>query len=112
MFSCQGRYGYEQRWRSLENSRVVRTFTSVSDMNDAHFVIKDNNYFEYYKSLYDSVKNTRFGGTYKRAGDTLLLDFFNGRGKEWLGEKAILLNGNQVLFPEAAPEARMLHLFN
>ncbi len=59
-------------------------------MNDSYFVIKENNFFEYYKVLYDSVKNTRYPGKFSTNGDTLVLAFYNKKGSDLLGKKALI----------------------
>ena len=59
-------------------------------MNDAFFVIKKNNFFEFYRQLFDSVKNTSYPGKYSQNGDTLLLEFYNKKGKNILGRKALI----------------------
>ena len=59
-------------------------------MNDAFFVIRENNFFEFYMQLFDSVKNSDYPGRYAKKGDTLLLNFYNKKGKEILGNKALI----------------------
>ena len=59
-------------------------------MNDAYFVIKENNFFEFYRQLFDSVKNTSYPGRYTKSGDTLLLNFYNKKGRDFLGSKAFI----------------------
>ena len=63
-------------------------------MNDSYFIIKENNFVEFYKTLFDSVKNTSYPGKYEMSGDTLHLNFYNRKAYEALGNKA-LINKNQ-----------------
>lgn len=68
-------------------------------MNDAYFVIKENNYFEFYRELFDSIKNTRYPGKYEMKEDTLLLKFYDKNGSKLLGNKAVIDTAkNQILF--------------
>lgn len=78
------------------------SFKSVADMNDSYFILKENNFFEFYRQLFDSVKNTRYPGKYSKSGDTLLLEFYDKKGYEILGKKAII-NKNDIIFFDNAP---------
>mgnify|MGYP006991849940 FL=1 len=66
------------------------SFKSVADMNDSYFVIKENNFFEFYRQLFDSVKNSSYTGKYNNNGDTLVLQFYNKKGIKLLGNKALI----------------------
>ena len=73
-------------------------------MNDAFFVIKENNFFEFYRQLFDSVKNTSYPGKYTRNGDTLLLEFYNKKGKHILGRKALINSSKkEIIFFDQYP---------
>ena len=75
------------------------SFKSVADMNDSYFVIRENNFFEFYRQLFDSVKNTSYPGRYTKNADTLILHFYNKKGAELLGAKALIDEGKkQVRF--------------
>jgi hypothetical protein len=74
----------------FESSKVIQSFKSGGDMNDSYFVIKENNFFEYYKLLYDSVKNTSYPGKYSLTGDTMVLNFYNRKGYKLLAHKALV----------------------
>ena len=68
-------------------------------MNDAYFVIRENYFFEFYRQLFDSVKNTSYPGRYTQKGDTLLLNFYNKKGEEILGRKALINpNKKEIIF--------------
>lgn len=95
--SCSIFNGMEKKLRSIDNAKTLRSFTSVADMNDAFFVLKENNYFDFYRQLFDSVKNSRYPGTYTTLGDTLYLHFFDKKGAEILGNKAVL-RSDDIIF--------------
>ncbi len=83
----------------FDASKVTRSFTSVADMNDAYFDIRENNFFEFYRQLYDSLKNSSYPGKFSRSNDTLILDFYDKKGKKILGGKAIIdEEKNQIRF--------------
>ena len=67
----------------------MQSFTAVADMNDSYFEIRENNYFQFYRQLFDSIKNTVYPGTYTMKNDTLLLNFFDKKGENILGKKAL-----------------------
>ena len=82
-------------------------------MNDSYFVIKENNFFEFYKVLYDSVKNTRYPGKYTKNGDTLFLIFYNKKGFTLLGHKALIdKNNNEIIFFDNFPGYKKRLLIN
>ena len=74
----------------FEASKVITKYKAVADMNDAYFVIKENNFFEFYRELFDSLKNTSYPGKYTKSGDTLFLKFYNKNGNKLLSNKALL----------------------
>lgn len=83
----------------FESSAVTMTFKSVANMNDAYFTIRENNYFEFYRQLFDSVKNSSFPGRYSNKGDTLLLNFYDKKGLHLLGKKAVInQEKHEILF--------------
>ncbi len=68
-------------------------------MNDSYFVIKENNFFEFYRQLFDSVKNTCYPGKYTKNGDTLILHYYNKKGYGLLGRKALIAaNKKEIIF--------------
>jgi len=83
----------------FNSSAVVRSFKSVADMNDSYFVIKQNNFFEFYRQLFDSVKNTSYPGKYIMKGDTMILQFYHKKGAILLGSKALVNDKkNEIVF--------------
>lgn len=97
--ACSPEYKFNQVKSAFDASKITMSFKSVADMNDAYFVIKENNYFEFYRELFDSIKNTRYPGKYELKNDTLHLKFYNKKGLELLGNKAVIDSAkNQILF--------------
>ncbi len=88
--SCSHQIKFNRDKQAFESSKVKMSFVSVADMNDSYFELKENNFFEFYRQLFDSVKNTRYPGRYTQQGDTLFLKFYNPKGKELLGNKAVI----------------------
>ncbi|MEO6488456.1 MAG: hypothetical protein ABIO04_00830 [Ferruginibacter sp.] len=98
-FSCSPASKFKNDRSLFDSSPIKMSFKSVADMNDSYFVIKENNFFEFYRQLFDSVKNTRYPGTYSESGDTLLLSFYNKKGRSLLGSKAVInREKNQIIF--------------
>ena len=82
-------------------------------MNDSYFVIKENNFFEFYKVLYDSVKNTRYPGKYTKNGDTMILSFYDKKGSTLLGHKALIdRNNKEIVFFDNFPGYKKKLLVN
>lgn len=107
IFSCK------HKTTQTKETSLNRTFTSISDLNDSYFSITEDNRFEYYKLLFDSVKNTTYSGSYKLSEDTLYLTFDQEDGRQLFGEKAhIDTMNNRIIFLDAAPESRFMNLFN
>jgi hypothetical protein len=99
ILSCSQQYRFNKNRATFDASKITMSFKSVADMNDAYFVIKENNYFEFYRELFDSIKNTRYPGKYELHNDTLHLQFFNSKGSRLLGKKAVIDSArNQILF--------------
>ena len=88
--ACSADKGFNKQKLAFESSGIIKKYKAIADMNDAYFVIKENNYFEFYRQLFDSVKNTSYPGTYTKSGDTLLLNFYNKKGSDFLGSKAFI----------------------
>ncbi|MDB5201840.1 MAG: hypothetical protein JWQ27_1249 [Ferruginibacter sp.] len=90
LLSCAPLHSFKRDRKLFEQSAVTMKFIAVADMNDSYFEIRENNFFEFYRQLFDSVKNTQYPGTYTRTGDTLLLNFYDKKGIDILGTKAWL----------------------
>ena len=98
-YSCSPAGKFSKDKAAFEASPVTRSFKSVADMNDSYFEIRENNFFEFYRQLFDSVKNTSYPGKYELKGDTLYLKFYDKRGKELLGNKAVIHETkNEIVF--------------
>jgi hypothetical protein len=99
LFSCSPAARFNKDKAAFDASAVTRSFKSVADMNDSYFEIRENNYFEFYRQLFDSVKNTSYPGKYELKGDTLHLKFYDKKGKELLGSKAVIRERkNEIVF--------------
>ena len=82
-------------------------------MNDAYFVIKENNFFEFYRALFDSVKNTSYPGKYTKNGDTMYLQFYNKKGSDMLGNKALINSQKkEIIFFDKFAGVKKKLLFN
>ena len=88
--SCSPAFRFNKDKLAFETSKVQESFKSVADMNDSYFEIKENNFFEFYRQLFDSVKNSSYPGKYDQKGDTLYLKFYNKKGTKLLGSKAVI----------------------
>lgn len=99
ILSCSPTQNFNRDRTVFEASAVTRSFKSVADMNDSYFEIRENNFFEFYRQLFDSVKNTSYPGRYELKGDTLYLKFYDKKGKELLGNKAVIHESkNEIIF--------------
>lgn len=88
----------------FESSKVIMKFKSVADLNDSYFEIKENNFFEFYRELFDSVKNSSYPGKFTKKGDTMLLRFYNKKGLQLLGSKALITNNKkEIIFFDRYP---------
>ncbi len=94
---CSPAYHFRKEKAAFDASKVTQSFKSVADMNDSYFEIRENNYFEFYRQLFDSMKNTVYPGKYSLSGDTLHLKFYDKRGLELLGRKAVIHEGKKEI---------------
>lgn len=99
LVSCSSLGSFNKVKPAFDNSPVTMSFKSVADMNDAYFVIKENNFCEFYRQLFDSVKNNSYPGKYNLVNDTLYLQFYDKKGLELLGSKAVIHKAdNKIVF--------------
>jgi hypothetical protein len=97
-FSCSPVKKFNRDKAAFEASKIKMSFVSVADMNDSYFEIRENNFFEFYRQLFDSVKNTRYPGRYTQQGDTLYLKFYDKKGRILLGNKAVIHHEKKQIF--------------
>ena len=90
LISCSPSTNFSKDRNLFEASKVITKYKAVADMNDAYFIIKENNFFEFYRELFDSIKNTSYPGKYSKNGDTLYLNFYNKKGNNLLSNKALI----------------------
>lgn len=101
------------RERRFQASNVIAKYKAVADNNDIYFELRENNFFEFYMKLFDSVKNTRYAGTYSMKGDTLLLRFYNKEGAKLIGSKALQTEGKkEIVFFDTYPRFKSVFAFN
>lgn len=113
IFSCSPSNKFSKDKTLFEASKVQRSFKSIADLNDSYFDIKENNFFEFYRQLFDSVKNTRYPGKYTKIGDTLFLEFYNKKGLKLLGRKALIdERKKEIVFFEHYPGIKKKLIFN
>ena len=113
IFSCSPSNKFSKDKTLFETSKVQRSFKSIADLNDSYFDIKENNFFEFYRQLFDSVKNTRYPGKYTKIGDTLFLEFYNKKGLKLLGRKALIdERKKEIVFFEHYPGIKKKLIFN
>lgn len=98
--SCSPAAKFRKDKTAFDASKTIQSFKAVADMNDSYFELKENNFFEFYRQLFDSVKNTSFPGKYSMKGDTIVLKFYDQKGGELLlGSKAIIHeNKKEIVF--------------
>ena len=113
IISCSPSNSFKKDKKQFDASLVITKYKAIADMNDAYFVIKENNFFEFYRQLFDSVKNTQYPGTYTKNRDTLYLHFYNKKGAELLGNKALInQNKKEIIFFDNNPGAKKKLIFN
>ena len=111
--SCTSTNKFKKEKALFETSKVQRSFKSVADLNDSYFELKENNFFEFYRQLFDSVKNSRYPGKYSKKGDTLYLEFYNKQGLEILAGKALIdERKKEIVFFDHYPGVKKKLIFN
>jgi hypothetical protein len=88
--ACSSSQKFRRDKAAFEASSITQSFKSVADMNDAYFEIRENGFFDFYRQLFDSVKNSRYPGKYELRNDTMYLSFYDKRGRDLLGTKAVV----------------------
>ncbi|MEJ7609812.1 MAG: hypothetical protein WKF88_01395 [Ferruginibacter sp.] len=113
VISCSPSKGFRKDKALFDASPEIVKYKAIADMNDAFFVLKENNFFEFYRQLFDSVKNSSYPGRYSKSGDTLLLNFYNKKGEDILGSKAIInQNKKEIIFFDHSPGGKKKLIFN
>ncbi len=100
LVSCGGSQKLRNDMQAVDASPVTKSFRNVVEgVNNSYFEIKEGGYFDSYRLLFDSVKNTRYAGTYTSisGSDTLNLQFFQKKGAKILGNRAIII-GKKITF--------------
>lgn len=113
LMACSPLNSFKKDKSLFESSRVVTKYKAVADMNDAYFVIKENNFFEFYRELFDSLKNTSYPGKYTKKGDTLYLKFYNRDGNNLLSNKALINSEKkEIIFFDTYTGVKKKLIFN
>ena len=82
---------------AFDAAAIITKYKAIGDLNDSYFTIKENNFFEFYMQLFDSIKNTSYPGRYTKNGDTLFLNFYNKGAEVFLGSKALINNNKKEI---------------
>lgn len=90
ILSCGATSHFKKDKTLFQSSAIINQYKAIGDLNDSYFAIKENNFFEFYMQLFDSVKNTSYPGKYAKNGDTLFLTFYNKPAQAFLGTKALI----------------------
>ena len=96
IISC-GNNAFKKDKTAFDAAKVITKYKAIGDLNDSYFTIKENNFFEFYMQLFDSVKNTSYPGKYTKNGDTLYLNFYNKGAEAFLGSKALIDNNKKEI---------------
>jgi hypothetical protein len=97
VISCASTNNFKKDKPAFDAAAVIMKYKAIGDLNDSYFTIKQNNFFEFYMQLFDSVKNTSYPGKYTKNGDTLFLNFYNKGAEVFLGSKALINNDKKEI---------------
>ncbi len=96
--ACSSKIPVKKFNATVDAAQEIKVFKNVvSGANNSYFVLKTDNYFDFYRELFDSVKNTRYPGTYIMKGDTIQLTFNQKSGKKFLSRQAVI-SGDKITF--------------
>jgi hypothetical protein len=113
IFSCSPTNAFKKDKAAFDSSPVISTYKAIGDLNDSYFTIRQNNFFEFYMQLFDSVKNTAYPGKYTKKGDTLFLNFYNKGAEVFLGSKALINNDKkEIIFFDKLLGVKRKLIFN
>ena len=88
--ACSPSHNFKKEKVAFTASAIMMKYKAIGDLNDGYFTLKENNFFEFYMQLFDSLKNTAYPGKYIQKGDTLYLNFYNKKAATFLGSKALI----------------------
>ncbi len=113
LFGCSPSMNFSKDKAAFDSSAVLQQYKAVADMNDFYFELREHGFFEFYRQLFDSVKNSSYPGKYTMNKDTLLLNFYNKQGKEILGRKALVNHAKkEIIFFDNYPGVKKRLIFN
>ncbi len=112
-YSCSTTNAFKKDKSAFDASPVISTYKAIGDLNDSYFTIRQNNFFEFYMQLFDSVKNTSYPGKYTKNGDTLFLNFYNKGAEVFLGSKALInTDKKEIIFFDKLLGVKRKLIFN
>jgi hypothetical protein len=113
LYSCSSTNTFKKDKPAFDASSVITKYKAIGDLNDSYFTIRQNNFFEFYMQLFDSVKNTSYPGKYTKSGDTLFLNFYNKGAEVFLGSKALINNDKkEIIFFDKLLGVKRKLIFN
>jgi hypothetical protein len=113
IYSCAPSNAFKRDKEQFDASAVITKYKAIGDLNDSYFTIRQNNYFEFYMQLFDSVKNTSYPGRYTKNGDTLFLNFYQKGAELFLGNKALINeNKKEIIFFDKLLGVKRKLIFN
>jgi hypothetical protein len=113
IISCGASSSFKKDKTAFDASPVITKYKAIGDLNDSYFTIKENNFFEFYMQLFDSVKNTSYPGKYIKKGDTLVLNFYNKVAESFLGSKALIsADKKEIIFFDKLLGVKRKLIFN
>ncbi len=113
IYSCSPTNAFKKDKTAFDASSVITKYKAIGDLNDSYFTIRENNFFEFYMQLFDSVKNTAYPGKYTKSGDTLFLNFYNKGAEVFLGSKALINNSKkEIIFFDKLLGVKRKLIFN
>jgi hypothetical protein len=113
IYSCAPSNAFKKDKAQFDASAVITKYKAVGDLNDSYFTIRENNYFEFYMQLFDSVKNTSYPGKYTKNGDTLFLNFYQKSAEIFLCNKALINeNKKEIIFFDKLLGVKRKLIFN
>jgi hypothetical protein len=113
IYSCSATNAFKKDKTAFDASAVITKYKAIGDLNDSYFTIRENNFFEFYMQLFDSVKNTAYPGKYTKSGDTLFLNFYNKGAEVFLGSKALINNDKkEIIFFDKLLGVKRKLIFN
>ncbi len=111
--SCSASNNFKKDKPAFDAAAVITKYKAIGDLNDSYFTLKENNFFEFYMQLFDTLKNTSYPGKYTKNGDTLFLNFYNKAAESFLGSKALIITTKkEIIFFDKLLGVKRKLIFN